>query len=1028
MKTGLRAVFGLLCGLMILSCMFGCGGGGGGSSAVLVSIEVTPTNPAIASGTSQQLTATGIYSDNSHRDLTSLVLWSSSAASVATVSNATGSNGLVTTVAPGTTTVSALMGSITGSTVLTVTNAALVSIGVTPAAPTIALGTKQQFTAMGLFTDNTVQDLTTQVTWSSAAAAVAAVSNSAGSRGLVTTVATGATTVTATMGSVTGGTVLTVTTAALVSIDVTPALPSIALGRSQQLTAMGLFTDNTVQDLTTQVTWSSTAPSVAAVSNASGSSGLVTTVTPGSTAVTATMGSITGGTVLTVTNAALVSIGVSPAVPSIALGRSQQFTATGVFTDNTVQDLTTQVTWSSTAPSVAAVSNSAGSNGLATSVATGSTTVKATMGSIAGSTVLTVTNATLVSIGVTPAVPTIALGRSQQFTAMGLFSDNTLQDLTTQVTWSSSAPSVATVSNSSGSKGLATTVAPGATTVTATLGSMTGSTVLTVTNAALVSIGVTPAVPSIALGRSQQFTATGVFTDNTVQDLTTQVTWSSSSASVATVGLKTGLAVSRSTGTTTVTASLAGKSGSATLTVTSATLESIDVTPSSTEINAGTTEQFTATGTYSDSTTVDLTTIVSWSSSDNSVATVSSTGLVTSANAGVVTITAALGPVSGSAPLTVHLAKLVSIDVSPATANVPIGVPQQFYATGNFDDGSNQDLTAQVTWKTDNTAVATISNANGSNGMASTTAAGQANITASYLGVVSPPATLTVTAATLSSITISPATPRIALGTSLQFAATGTFTDGSVQDISALVAWTSSAGSVASISNATGTRGLATSIAAGTTTITAALGTATATTTLTVSSSTLQSITVAPAAATIFLGATQQYTATGNFSDASSQDLTTQVTWRSSNKINATISNSVGSKGLATPLRAGGTTISATFAYAGVTTSSQTGLTISSAALTGITITPANPTLAVGKTLQLKATGNYAGGLTQDLTNSVNLAWSSSDSKIATVINVPKKNKGLAQGVSAGGPVTITAKLTKSIGKGVSGTTTVTVN
>ena len=87
---------------------------------------------------------------------------------------------------------------------------------------------------------------------------------------------------------------------------------------------------------------------------------------------------------------------------------------------------------------VATISNAAGSNGLATSVSAGSTTITAASGSISGSTTLTVTPATLVSIEVTPANPSIAKGTSKQFTATGTYSDNTTQNLTTAVTWSSS--------------------------------------------------------------------------------------------------------------------------------------------------------------------------------------------------------------------------------------------------------------------------------------------------------------------------------------------------------------------------------------------------------------------------------------------------------------------------------------------------------------------------------------------------------------------------------------------------------------
>jgi hypothetical protein len=220
---------------------------------------------------------------------------------------------------------------------------------------------------------------------------------------------------------------------------------------------------------------------VATVSNTASWNGLATTTAVGTTTVSATSGGVTGDTVLTVIDATLVSIEVLPATPSVAGGLTQQFTATGHFTDDSTQDLTTQVIWASWNSAVATVSNDPGSNGLATTIAAGSTTVSATSGSVIGDTVFTVTDATLVSIDVLPATPSVAQGLTQQFMATGLFTDNSTQDLTTQVTWASSDGAVASVSNDPGSNGLATTTGVGSTTVSATSGGVSGSATLTVT-------------------------------------------------------------------------------------------------------------------------------------------------------------------------------------------------------------------------------------------------------------------------------------------------------------------------------------------------------------------------------------------------------------------------------------------------------------------------------------------------------------------------------------------------------------------
>lgn len=121
-----------------------CSVGGAGtisSGATLTSIEVTPANPSIAFGKTQQFTATGTYSDSTTQNLTTLVTWDSSSKSVATISNAVGSNGLATSVAPGPTTITATLGSISSFTVFSVdcTAPAGSTITIIPSSLTISI-------------------------------------------------------------------------------------------------------------------------------------------------------------------------------------------------------------------------------------------------------------------------------------------------------------------------------------------------------------------------------------------------------------------------------------------------------------------------------------------------------------------------------------------------------------------------------------------------------------------------------------------------------------------------------------------------------------------------------------------------------------------------------------------------------------------------------------------------------------------------------------------------------------------------
>jgi hypothetical protein len=138
--------------------------------AALVSIAVTPANASIATSTTQQLTATGTYTDSSTQNLTTQVTWAPAAGAIATISNTAGSRGLAGALTPGTVTVTAALGTIVGTT-LTVTAATLVSIDVAPVTATIRIGAARgQYTATGHHTDLTTQDITTSVTWNSAIA------------------------------------------------------------------------------------------------------------------------------------------------------------------------------------------------------------------------------------------------------------------------------------------------------------------------------------------------------------------------------------------------------------------------------------------------------------------------------------------------------------------------------------------------------------------------------------------------------------------------------------------------------------------------------------------------------------------------------------------------------------------------------------------------------------------------------------------------------------------------------------------
>ncbi len=166
----------------------------------------------------------------------------------------------------------------------------------------------------------------------------------------------------------------------------------------------------------------------------------------------------------------IVSITLSPASAQIKPTETQQYTATGTFGDNSTGDVTSRVTWVSSATNVATINSS----GLATAVALGTSNITARSGSvISPASVLTVSNNITTSITVTPQNDSVSAGTQVQYTAI----DNNGDNITSSVTWTSSNTGVATITSPGG---LATAVATGQTTISATLGTVVGSTQLTV--------------------------------------------------------------------------------------------------------------------------------------------------------------------------------------------------------------------------------------------------------------------------------------------------------------------------------------------------------------------------------------------------------------------------------------------------------------------------------------------------------------------------------------------------------------------
>ena len=588
---------------------------------VATKIEITPAEATLnAIGRTVRLTAR-VLDQNNRPMAGATVSWTSNAVGIATVSD----QGLVTAVANGTAVITARSGNASAAANVTVAQTAG-SVAIEPDMVSLmSIGETVQLTA-------TVRDGNEQpvagaaVTWQSSDESVATV----GAQGLVTAVANGTAVITARSGNASAAANVTVAQTAS-SVAIEPDMVSLmSIGETVQLTA-------TVRDGNGQpvagaaVTWQSSDESVATV----GAQGLVTAVANGSAVITARSGNASAAANVTVAQTA-GSVAIEPAMVSLmSIGETVQLTAT-VRDGNGQPVADAAVTWQSSDDSVATV----GAQGLVTAVANGSAVITARSGNASAAANVTVAQ-TAGSVAIEPdMVSLMSIGETVQLTAT-VRDGNGQPVADAAVTWQSSDESVATVD----AQGLVTAVANGSAIITARSGNASGAANVTVAQTAG-SIAIEPAMVSLmSIGETVQLTAT-VRDGNGQPVADAAVTWQSSDESVATVDAQ-GLVTAVKYGTAVITA----RSGSASATVNVAvaqTAGSIAIEPREATI-AYIGESVQLTVTVLDQTGQPVAdAMVSWESSDESVATVDARGLVTSVMSGAARITARLGDLEDS--------------------------------------------------------------------------------------------------------------------------------------------------------------------------------------------------------------------------------------------------------------------------------------------------------------------------------------------------------------------------------------------
>ncbi|MFN8580647.1 MAG: Ig-like domain-containing protein [Gemmatimonadaceae bacterium] len=606
------------------------------------------------------------------------------------------------------------------------------------------------------------------------------------------------------------------------------------------------------------------------------------------------------------------------------------------------------------------------------------------------------------SVQVQPLSPSVAVGSSASLSAT--ITDTQGKTLAgRRVFWSSQNPSIATVSQT----GTVTGVTPGATTIAASSGGKSGVANVTVTARPVSVVRVTPNNTQLTVGKSTNLTAEALDAGSqTVAGKT--FLWSSSNAAAVTVS-STGVVTALSAGTSTISAAVDGVSGSAIVVAIAVPIASISVAPSTSTVTVGSNTQLVASPL--DDAGLPLTgRVVAWSSSDNAIATVSSTGLVVGLAPGKVTITASSEGMHGTASVTVSPVPIASISVAPSPVTIAAGGTVQLTATAR-DANDNVLGGRQFTWTSDQPAIATVSNA----GLVTGATQGVVRVTAESDGETGV-ALVTVTPVAIARIDVTPPTVSLSIGGTSQLTATPKDGQGNALP-GRQVTWITGAPSVATVSQT----GLVTAVAGGNALVFAASEGISGSSSITVSSSAL---TLTPGSANVNVGGQLLLTATlrngsgvavpGQTISFTSSDVTAatvspaSATSDSNGQVFATVSG----------VAVGATTVTATSGSSQATSTIQ----VASVPVASVTVTPSPVSVPESQSTQLTATARDAAG---NILTGRTIVWSSNNA------NVSVSATGLvtAVGNSGGQSATITATAPGSGAGGTSpsGTSTVSV-
>ena len=514
---------------------------------------------------------------------------------------------------------------------------------------------------------------------------------------------------------------------------------SLNVGGSTTLSATYYRTVDGVKDTETDVTsyaaWTSSNPSVATVSG-----GKITGVAAGTATITATYNGYKATTTVTVNNVMDYGLVMSKSTLSIQAESTASLAVYYVTYTNGVEtsrtDVTSSAKWKTSMSSIAMVSG-----GTVTGVSAGQAVVTATYQSYSKSCTVTVTKKPVTytyALEVKLADSSINVGETTTATATYItYADgvkSSSKDVTSSASWSSGKTTVATVSG-----GTITGKSSGTSAIKATYSGYTASATVTVSDVVTHSLEVSMSNSSIYVGENTSATASYItYTNGTrtsAKDVTSSATWSSSNPAVASVS--GGSVTAKATGSATITAAYNGYSATATVTVEEDITYDYQLSPTSTNVvNGRTTKMTVIRRTFTNGSQTngeDYSSNFTWTSSNTSVATVGSYGVITGVGTGTATITAKYGGTTLTGTVTVTPNYTYELVLNKTSIDMGKGRKETLVATyKTYADGvleSSNDVTSSATWSSSSSSVAGVSG-----GTITGNGIGSATITATYKG------------------------------------------------------------------------------------------------------------------------------------------------------------------------------------------------------------------------------------------------------------------------------------------------------